>query len=149
MYGRIADAEPKALFLRTYTANITILPLEPGGAGTDDIKAAGITLVKDTPVRFWKTASGIGVQLRSGETLDYDVLYPALGCDVHSELATSLGAACNPLGCLSVSDKQETSISGLYAAGDVVSDLHQLTVAEGHAAIAASAMHSRLPPNYR
>jgi thioredoxin reductase (NADPH) len=32
----------------------------------------------------------------------------------------------------------------LYAAGDVVSDLHQLAVATGHAAIAATAIHNRL-----
>jgi thioredoxin reductase (NADPH) len=33
--------------------------------------------------------------------------------------------------------------------GDVVSDLHQLTVAIGHAAIAATHIHNRLPANYR
>ena len=44
---------------------------------------------------------------------------------------------------------QETSVEGLYAAGDVVSDLHQLSVAEGHAAIAATAIHNSLPRNFR
>jgi thioredoxin reductase (NADPH) len=33
----------------------------------------------------------------------------------------------------------------LFAAGDVVSDLHQLVVAEAHAAIAATALHNTLP----
>jgi hypothetical protein len=42
-----------------------------------------------------------------------------------------------------------TSVDGLYAAGDVVSDLHQLSVAEGHAAIAATMIHNSLPRNFR
>jgi thioredoxin reductase (NADPH) len=40
-------------------------------------------------------------------------------------------------------------MAGLYAAGDVVSDLHQLSVAEGHAALGATAIHSSLPRNLR
>jgi thioredoxin reductase (NADPH) len=31
----------------------------------------------------------------------------------------------------------------------VVSDLHQITVAEGHAAVAATAIHNSLPRNPR
>jgi thioredoxin reductase (NADPH) len=38
---------------------------------------------------------------------------------------------------------------GVLAAGDVVSDLHQLSVAVGHAAIAATAIHNGLPRNPR
>jgi thioredoxin reductase (NADPH) len=40
-------------------------------------------------------------------------------------------------------------VRGLYAAGDVVSDLHQLSVAFGHAAHAATAIHNELPFNSR
>jgi thioredoxin reductase (NADPH) len=61
----------------------------------------------------------------------------------------SLGAQCNTTGLLPVDDHQRTSVDGLYAAGDVVSDLHQLSVAEGHAAIAATAIHGSLPRNFR
>ena len=62
-------------------------------------------------------------------------------------LASNLGARCNDVGCLEV-DQQQTSIEGIYAAGDVV-DLHQLAVATGHAAIAATAIHRSLPTNFR
>ncbi len=41
-------------------------------------------------------------------------------------------------------EKQRTSVEDLYAAGDVVSDLHQLSVATGHAAIAAT-VNSQCP----
>ena len=85
----------------------------------------------------------------NGELCDFDVVYPALGCQVRSDLARGLGARCDDIGLLLVDDKQKTSIDGLYAAGDVVSDLHQISVATGHAAIAATAIHNGLPRNPR
>jgi thioredoxin reductase (NADPH) len=66
-----------------------------------------------------------------------DAIYPALGCDVRSDLAAGLGASSTENGNLGVDEHQRTKIDGLYAAGDVVTDLHQLSVAFGHAAIAA------------
>jgi thioredoxin reductase (NADPH) len=39
-------------------------------------------------------------------------------------------------------------VPGLYAIGDVVSALNQISVAVGHAAIAATTVHRRLPANY-
>ena len=42
-----------------------------------------------------------------------------------------------------------TSLPGLYAIGDVVSDLHQIAVGTGHAAIAATHIHNSLPRNWR
>jgi thioredoxin reductase (NADPH) len=68
---------------------------------------------------------------------------------VHSALATAIGATTNAKGCLIVNDKQETTVRGLYAAGDVVSDLHQIVVAEAHGAIAATTIHNDLPFSFR
>jgi len=53
------------------------------------------------------------------------------------------------VGRVKVDDRQQSSVEGFYAAGDVVSDLHQLGVAEGRAAIAATAIHNSLPRNFR
>jgi thioredoxin reductase (NADPH) len=75
--------------------------------------------------------------------------YPAMGCDVRSGLAFALGAATTDVGCLKVDGHQGTSVDGLYAAGDVVSDLHQIAVATGHAAVAAARIHHCLPRNPR
>jgi thioredoxin reductase (NADPH) len=44
---------------------------------------------------------------------------------------------------------QRTTVDGIYAAGDVVSDLHQIAVATGHAAIAATHIHKSLPENFK
>ena len=47
-----------------------------------------------------------------------------------------------------VSPHQMTSIDSLYAIGDVVSALNQISVATGHAAIAATAVHRGLGENF-
>src|SRR3712207_6919978 len=59
-------------------------------------------------------------------------LYSALGCDVRSELARGLGAACDGTGQIVVDDKLRTSIPNLYAVGDVANDLNQIARSEEH-----------------
>jgi thioredoxin reductase (NADPH) len=95
------------------------------------------------------SADGMRAVLRSGKALLFDVIYPALGCGVRSELASALGAKTNDVGCLEVDSHQRTTVDGIYAAGDVVSDLHQIAVATGHAAIAATHIHKSLPENFK
>jgi hypothetical protein len=72
-----------------------------------------------------------------------------LGCGVQSELASALGAKTNGVGRLEVDSHQRTTVAGIYAAGDVVSDLHQIAVATGHAALAATHIHKSLPENFK
>jgi thioredoxin reductase (NADPH) len=47
-----------------------------------------------------------------------------------------------------VDEHLQTRVPGLLAIGDVVSALNQISVAVGHAAIAATTVHRQLPPNY-
>ena len=63
---------------------------------------------------------------------------------VHSELAA--GAERDEDGYLLTDRHQQTSVEGLYAAGDVVQGLNQIVVATGGAAVAAAAMHRALGP---
>ncbi|MGN2250726.1 NAD(P)/FAD-dependent oxidoreductase [Frateuria sp. GZRe14] len=83
-----------------------------------------------------------------GRRLRLETLYPVLGADAQSELASALGARLDDEGALVVDDHLETSVPGIYAIGDVVSALNQISVAVGHAAIAATTVHRRLPPNH-
>jgi thioredoxin reductase (NADPH) len=91
----------------------------------------------------------IEIKFKNGRIETFDVLYPALGCEVRSTLATNLGDRCNDVGCLKVDEFQQTTVKGIYAVGDVVSDLHQLAVGAGHAAVAATHIHKTLPRNLR
>jgi thioredoxin reductase (NADPH) len=146
VYGEPKHAAGKARFLRVYSSEVSLIPVEPAAANArpDDFE------LLTSPARSFNVGSGgVSVVLEDGEARTFYVLYPALGCRVHSDLATALGAKTNSIGCLVVDDKQQTTVEGLYAAGDVVSDLHQIVVAEGHAAIAATAINNKLPFRFR
>ena len=105
-----------------------------------------------TPDRLAKSGAGTSRAIERNEgspSRRLDVIYPVLGCEVRSELGKNLGARHNDIGCLEVDVHQQTTVDGLYAVGDVVSDLHQIAVATGHAAIAATHIHNSLPRNFR
>lgn len=145
--GPLSHAGAKALFLRTYSRSLTVFPTEPDGA-RDVLVAAGIT-VAERPTAVEPHEEGVTVTTADGHRHMLDVLYPAMGATTRSDLATALGAHCTAFATLYVDERQRTSIPGLYGAGDVVSDLHQLSVATGHAAVAATAIHNSLAPNWR
>jgi thioredoxin reductase (NADPH) len=150
--GHGNDARSKARFLRTYSKDVTLLSLDDHPEENEEtarllhrarIKVAG-------PVKaIERDGDEIRAVLDGDQTLSFDVIYPALGCGVRSDLATELGAKTNDVGCLEVDAHQRTTVDGIYAAGDVVSDLHQIAVATGHAAVAATHIHKSLPENFR
>jgi thioredoxin reductase (NADPH) len=149
--GSLTEAGRKALFLRTYSRDVVMFETGEESVPVElrqRLKEAGVEQA-GKPVRAECTDDAVTVTLEGGRRVDLDVLYPAMGCEVRSELAVALGADCTEEGNLKVDTDQQTSIERLYAAGDVVSDLHQLAVATGHAAIAATSIHNRLSQNLR
>jgi thioredoxin reductase (NADPH) len=142
-----------ALFLRTYTRELTLViaPEERTLAAADRRKLARakIRLVESAPARVAVGAKQGKLILADGETLAFDVLYPMTGGHGRSAFATGLGARCDRFGALKVDGRQKTSVEGLYAAGDVVSSLRQISVAFAEGAVAATAIHRSLPSNYR
>ena len=143
------EAAKKALFLRTFSKDVRwFMDSDSTGTPSEAALSHGIPC-HGQAIQLQATAKGIRVKTADGELYHADLLYPALGCEVRSGLATALGARCAPVGTLIVDEHQQTSVDGLYAIGDVVSDLHQIAVATGHAAVAATAIHNRLPRNPR
>ena len=80
---------------------------------------------------------------------EFDVVYPMLGEVARSDLAQSLGAKTGNCGELTVDQQQATTVPGLYAVGDVVAGLNQISVAAGQAAVAATHIHNELPRLFR
>lgn len=149
VYGAGSDAAHKAIFMRTYSRDVTWLVPDGVAAPAEAARAAQAGVAVAGPVQRI-ACRGDGIEVATpGSATQFDILYPAMGCDVRAGLATALGAATDPAGTLEIDAHQQTSVDGLYAAGDVVSDLHQIAVATGHAAVAATRIHRRLPANYR
>ena len=151
--GPLAKAIKKALFLRAYSRHVALLPLDRKVRLREDDRAAlekaGIAVPTEPLADLDTTATTIKATMVSGATLEIDVLYPAMGATVRSELAVRLGAKGNDMGCLVVDSHMQTNVPNLYAAGDVTLQLDQIAVATGQAAIAATHIHNTLPPNYR
>ena len=142
------DAAKKAAFIRTYTKDVRWF--SDGSNCPTSYEACGLVInCSGRAGHIVTSRNGVRITTADGAHHDVDLLYPALGCEVRSDLATAIGARCSAIGTLIVDAHQQTSVDGLYAIGDVVSDLHQIAVATGHAAIAATAVHKRLPPNPR
>ena len=151
--GHCETADTKALFLRTYSKNVVLLAIDDPQSMSEQcsraLHDAGVEIPSEPTIDVERNGEKVSAILSDGKRIDLDVLYPALGCEIRSDLAAAFGARCDDKGALLVDDKQRTSIPGLYAAGDVVSDLHQISVATGHAAIAATQIHNSLPRNFR
>jgi thioredoxin reductase (NADPH) len=149
VFGPADEAGRKALFLRTYSRRVVLFEKEENSeAMRETLSQAGIRR-GGKAVRVECLEEGVRVTVVGGGRFDLDVLYPALGCQVRSELAASLDADCTENGNVIVDAQQRTTVECLYAAGDIVSDLHQLAVATGHAAIAATTIHNSLGRNPR
>ncbi len=153
VFGTVHSAGKKALFLRTYSADVTLLlteaPADADAAMLRTLEESGVKVSRALRFGLEQRGKQIAAVLADGAQHEFDVVYPALGCQVQSGLATALGAECDEVGCLVVDPHQRTTAAGILAAGDVVSDLHQLSVAVGHAAIASTAVHNSLPRNFR
>jgi thioredoxin reductase (NADPH) len=139
----------EALFMRTYSSEVTLLSLgrEMGLSRQERerLEAARIEVVEEAVSRVGVEDGRIAaLHLASARECRFDRLYSALGSRVRSDLARALGAKHDESGALIVNEHQRTSVSGLWAAGDVVRSLNQLSVAIGQAAIAATDIHNEL-----
>ncbi|PLR28678.1 NAD(P)/FAD-dependent oxidoreductase [Caulobacter zeae] len=136
----------EAAFLTTYSQRVTLLHLGDPATLTDR-QALDDHGVEVLPITLGDLAVGreaVKVGRGGAAQRSFDCLYLALGCEMQSRLALACGAAHDADGNLLVSAHQETSIAGLYAAGDVVRGLNQIAVASAEAAIAATDIHRRL-----
>lgn len=145
--GPLSHAASKALFLRGYSRDVTVLATrqdadEPALARLSE---AGVKIMDAFDVRLRRKGMKLEAVLLGSEPPEFDVIYPTMGAKVRSQVALSLGADHTAEGYLKVDDHQRTSVHGLYGIGDMVTDLHQISVAFGHAAVAACAIHNSLP----
>ncbi|MHA6722935.1 NAD(P)/FAD-dependent oxidoreductase [Sphingomonas sp. RS2018] len=137
----------EALFLRGFTRDVTLIAHDGEHdlpeACRRELAEAGIAWMDGpcTPLRA--EGAEMVVKTAAGERR-FDSVYPALGSVIRSKLAVAAGARATDEGCLEVDDHQRTSIPGLFAAGDVVKGLDQISNAMGQAGVAATTIRNLL-----
>jgi thioredoxin reductase (NADPH) len=146
VYGPAESATGHARFMRTFCTDVTAITTRGPfpDACASDLDALGIARIDDVESLAWDRGAW-RVRRATGDEEAFDAFYPVLGAAAQSQLALDLGAQSSECGDLVVDDHQRTSVPGLYAIGDVVSALNQISVGVGHAAIAATDIHNCLP----
>ena len=137
----------EAVFLRSYTIDVTLIAAE----GKHDLTPAerallaqcGVATVDGPATAFATDGDKIGLRTADHDWR-FDSLYPALGSDINSGVAAGLGAARSEEGCLIVDAHQRTNVARLYAAGDVVKGLDQISHAIGEGGVAATTIRNDL-----
>jgi thioredoxin reductase (NADPH) len=137
----------EAIFLRSYTSDILLIAPDKAHDLSAEEQAelgrCGIRTVDGPCQAVAIDGESIAVATAEG-TYRFDSVYPALGSDTFIELALQVGAAISVDDCIVVDDHQRTSVPGLYAAGDVVLGLDQISNAMGQGGVAATAIRNDL-----
>ncbi|MFN3452378.1 MAG: NAD(P)/FAD-dependent oxidoreductase, partial [Sphingorhabdus sp.] len=137
----------EAAFLRGYTKSVTLVAPdehhnldEAARAKADEY---GIVCV-DGPATIEEIVGDQILGKAGSEPFSFDSIYPALGSDVNNLLAQMAGVKCDEEGSVIVDSHQRTSIEGIYAAGDVVLGLDQISHAMGEGGVAAVTVRNDL-----
>lgn len=138
----------EALFLRDYSDDVAFINLGQGELPRTTarmLEKAGVEVIESAVrnVRFGRRRI-TAFDFEAGEPRTFDAVYSALGVTPRARLAVQAGAKLDASGRLVVDEHQQTSVPGLYAAGDVVRGLNQISTAQGEGAIAATDVHNRL-----
>ncbi len=143
-----ADRGPgEAIFVRSYTADVTLIdpdgPIDVSEEDRARLEKAGVTMI-DGPVTMIEPGEGeIHVETPEGRH-EFASIYPALGSDTHVQLAEMLGLELSEDRCIVTDDHQRTSLEGVYAAGDVVHGLDQISHAMGEGGVASTTIRNDL-----
>ena len=134
-------------FLRSYTADLTLIA--PDAAHELDNKARAeldelnVTLIDGPITAIEPGEESIALVTASGRH-DFASIYPALGSDTNTQLAEMAGASLAGDECVKVDSHQRTSVKGIYAAGDLVLGLDQISHAMGEGGVAATTIRNDL-----
>ena len=138
---------------KDWTKDLTLLSYDIRGFGkkeTDLLRRNGIKY-NHKPVKKLLGNKGMlqAVLFEDGEKIPADVLFFSTGHKQQSDLAAQLGCNCSNTGAINFNRKQQTNIPGLYAAGDVVRDMHLVIIAAAEGAKAAVAINTELNKELR
>ena len=145
--GSDSHGVAEALFLRSYTADVTLIAPDKAmrlkSADNERLAKAGIACVDGPTQAVAISDECIVVDTAEGHHA-FDSIYPALGSDTHTQLGEMVGAKLASDGCFLCDSHQRTSVPGLYAAGDVVHGLDQISHAMGEGGVAATTIRNDL-----
>ena len=143
-----------ALKLLTWTNNITLVNENPDGLSKDDrVTLADFNIsVRDQSIARLEGDLGSRqiqrIVFSDGDALECDALFFNLGTEPASKLHEILGCKLDETcGLVWVDRTRQTSVEGVYAAGDITPNSQLAVVAAAEGAMAAIHIHDSLIPS--
>ena len=149
------NAIPFVAKLLTWTKHLTLLTDQTEISDSDRARLSKFDVVvrTDAVVRLEGNESTRQVErvlFSEGEPLECDALFFNLGTELASNFHETLGCKLDPeCGLLWVDEKQQTSVDGVYAAGDITPQSQLAVVAAAEGAMAVIHIHRSLLPEDR
>lgn len=130
-----------ALGLLDWAAELTIVSDDRPFEGEERHRAAlarhGVALLEDDAVAFEGDRGDLrAVHLQSGVRLPADLVFFSIAHHPRTDLAAQLGCELTGQGCLRVDHDGQTTVEGVYAAGDVTPGIQLASVAAGKGTVA-------------
>lgn len=150
VYASTERAVHQALLLTSLSSEVAVLA---GGApvadrGRQKLREAGVEVVDDAVRRVMRSAEGLRVEFATERAdLESHALFVQPDLSLATDLGPSLGAALAPNGSVATDEAGQSSVSGLYAAGDAGSPVQSVAVATGTGARSAYALNASLAPH--
>jgi thioredoxin reductase len=142
-----------ALFMLTWTDHVTLfahgvdVSLSEKERGT--LEKYHINVVAPRIVRLVGNAGRLTeIELQDGTSRPLDALFFHYGTEAASTIATDIGCECDGPTTLLLDRSQETSVPGVYAAGDLAGAPYlTISAAAGGSRVALSIHRSLIPPD--
>jgi thioredoxin reductase len=147
VYGGGHRAAHQALLLVSLSDDVTLLTdgdADLPAEQRDRLAAAGVELVEGSVERVVEDGGGLRIVFTGRAPLARHALFIQPELALASELAVALGAALTEIGSVETDAAGQTSVRGLYAAGDAGSTVQSVAVATGSGARAAYVINAEL-----
>jgi thioredoxin reductase len=154
VFGWSAQVAGFALELDHWASTITVVtdgrPFEGDEVHRAALTDVGIEILEDDAVALVGTRGDLrGVKLRGGVEISCDLAFFSIAHRSHDELARQLGCQRTEAGCVRVDDRNETSVPGVFAAGDLTPGIQLVQVAAAKGAVAGISCAQTLAGNDR
>lgn len=148
--ARDMEGITKALFLRNWSKDVRIIlpqdfKLAPQVARKFQRLRIRYNHCHSLTMEHSRSPEGLSIRLDGTKPVHCRVAYVELGCVVNDRAFAGIrGLRRSQAGFIITTQEQRTSVPGLFAVGDCVNLLGQISVAAGQAAVAATTIHNDL-----
>jgi thioredoxin reductase len=136
----------QALLLASLSDSVTVIgDVELEEPGDDVLESAGIERINAAVELVWREGDAVRVGIEGGDPHECDALFIQPDLGLASDLADRLGAELKSPSAIECDATGETSVSGLYAAGDAAGSPPQsVAVAIGSGSRTGAMIHAAL-----